>query len=341
MSTPKTNRIISPFAHFIPLNKLVNISKQKLILPFYHSINNTPPPHLKHLYPVLDTNRFEQDLDFFLQNFNIISFETLKNHLLNHNPLKEKSFFLSFDDGLRECIDFIAPILRKKGIPAAFFLNSAFVDNKKLFYRYKVSLLINKIRQKNAESPKIKKIKSLVNNKSLENLPAVFLHFSHKDISLIQEIAEIMEVDFKEYLQKQQPYMTGNQIKKLLQQGFTIGAHSHSHPNYQLLSVKQQIEETKKSINFIQQHFNLNYRIFAFPFSDEKVKHIFFDTIYNNKNILDMSFGTAGIKKNEKFPHFQRIPMETKNRTAKTIIKTEYLAYLFKIPFGKHKIVRG
>lgn len=64
---------------------------------------------------------------------------------------------MSFDDGLKECAETIAPLLLKKGIPATFFVNPGFVDNQRLFHKYKASLILGRL----IESPDLKAEKIL------------------------------------------------------------------------------------------------------------------------------------------------------------------------------------
>jgi peptidoglycan/xylan/chitin deacetylase (PgdA/CDA1 family) len=93
-------------------------------------------------------------------------------------------------------------------------------------------------------------------------------------------LAQILEVDFNEYLQKQQPYLTTAQTEELLKQGFYLGAHSHSHPEYRTVSLEEQLDQTFTSMDFLVQQFNLPYRWFAFPFTDEGVSRKFFEEAY-------------------------------------------------------------
>ena len=58
---------------------------------------------------------------------------------------RRKQMVLSFDDGLVECHQVIAPLLMTKGVPATFFLNNHFIDNRDLFFRYKASLIIDQV----------------------------------------------------------------------------------------------------------------------------------------------------------------------------------------------------
>lgn len=117
-----------------------------LFLPFYHTVSNTELPHIQHLYPIKTAKQFEKDLDFLLQYFEPIAMDTLAKQIQQQKPFDRPSFHLTFDDGLSGCYHIIAPILKRKGIPASFFINSDFVDNQGLFYRYQVSLLLHHLK---------------------------------------------------------------------------------------------------------------------------------------------------------------------------------------------------
>ena len=134
---------LSDVAQLLPFSLLSKAATGKVLAPFYHAVSDIPMPHIRHLYRVKTVAEFERDLDFLLKHYTPIDFHELPN-LLQHKPRSGKPpMLLSFDDGLREFYDPIAPILLRKGIPAICFLNSGFLDNKDLFFRYKASLLID------------------------------------------------------------------------------------------------------------------------------------------------------------------------------------------------------
>jgi hypothetical protein len=54
-------------------------------------------------------------------------------------------------------------------------------------------------------------------------------------------------------------------IKRLISEGFTVGAYSIDHRFYAELSIEEQLRQTKESVNVVTQAFELNYRTFAFP----------------------------------------------------------------------------
>ncbi len=303
---------------------MIKMSKQKLFLPYFHSVQGTDElPHIQHLYPPKTKNEFEKDLDYMLKYYQPISLDILKKHVLENIPFKNPSFHLSFDDGLKEVHEIVMPILLKKGIPATFFLNSNFIDNKELFYRYKVSLIIHEIRNQKNSAPIISKLLSL----------------RYNDIPKINQFGIEYGVNFDHFLEKNQPYLNSNQIRDLIQHGFSIGAHSKDHPHYMDLSLGEQIEQTKSSLDFIKDNFNVLDSVFSFPFTDFGVKNDFFNSIQSQK-LAELTFSSAGIKKDKLKTHLHRTQMENNGQSGSSILKTEYLYFLLKSPLGKNMAKR-
>ncbi|MEI7595310.1 MAG: polysaccharide deacetylase family protein [Bacteroidota bacterium] len=335
---------LAHFLNILPLQVLINSTKKRTILPFYHVVSNEDLIHIKHLYEIRSIKAFENDLDFFLKYYSPIDYQTFKNQTENATPFKKNQFLLSFDDGLREFHDIIAPILIKKGVPAICFLNSGFIDNKDLFFRFKTSILIEKLIsfQKSNKNQNIitdwfseKQLSFSNNYKSLFSINYLNKHY-------IDELADILEVDFNEYLQKHKPYLNTNQINALISQGFEFGAHSIDHPQFSLLKENDQLIQIEQSINDICSKFNLNYKTFSFPFSDFGVSKRFFETIFNsNKPISDLTFGCAGLKNDSCKKNIQRIPIEINRFSAQDVVRGEYLYYIFKAFLNKNTIFRN
>jgi hypothetical protein len=145
-----------------------------------------------------------------------------------------------------------------------------------------------------------------------------------------------LDFDFKAYLSKESPYLTSQQINELIKDGFTIGGHSINHPLYKDLNIEDQILQTTSSVNELVNTFRLPYKVFSFPFTDNGVSEEFYHQV-NPK--LDLTFGTAGLKKDVGSKNLQRIGME-KDKCGKEIIKFQYMYYFFKALVGKNKIRR-
>ncbi|MCF6365696.1 MAG: polysaccharide deacetylase family protein [Bacteroidales bacterium] len=309
--------IVSAFTFIIPIKFLIKLTGIKIIYPFYHIVNNNPPAHIKHLYSVRTEKQFRKDLDFLTRYF-----QNTKE-VLSESKDKQNYFHLSFDDGLSECYTVIAPILKEYNIKATFFINSGFVDNKDLFFKYKASIIADEMYKQSFPKSEIKKV----------------LKVKYENRNELNEIAQKIKINFNNYLLENKPYLTSKQIKKLSEGGHQIGAHSIDHPLYSDLNETEQIKQTSESIQYTENKLGTKTKLFAFPFTDDQVETTFFDTIFQNK-IIDFSFGTAGIKKDSVSKNIQRIPIEKKSMSAKRYIKTEYLLYFLKKLAGKHIIKR-
>ena len=317
-----------------------NYSGEKFIFPFYHLVAENTPDYIKNLYKAPTPQDFKSDLEFLLKYYQPATVEELKQFVLDGKKTNKLKFFLSFDDGLKECYEIVYPILKEKGIPAAFFINPDFVDNKSFFYRFKTSLVIEKIIT-NSDGKLLQRSKDLLgisngtNNKLIQKVDD--LTFS--GLGILDKLAQQLDVNTEEILQKQKPYMTLDQLKQMESDGFIIGSHSMNHPLFANLSEKEQISQVDQSMRFIRENFNPEILTFAFPFTDDGVSSSLFDYIEQNENI-DISFGTAGIKRDSRTKHIQRIPMEADGLDAAGILWQEYAWFMLKSAFGKNKINR-
>ena len=336
-------RLLPSLAQLLPLNGMIRITGKRIIFPFYHLVSDIDIPHVKHLYSVRTTKEFIHDLDFFLKHYKPIGIIDFLDSVKNGRPLPGNSFILSFDDGLREFHDVAAPILRQKGIPAICFLNSGFIDNTDLFYRYKASLLIERLQKENDLAGKQKSTGNWFREHHLPFTPDYLglLKVSYANRHLLDELGLQLDVHFDDFLQKRSPYLDSNQVRSLIQQGFTFGAHSIDHPEYRFLAEEEQIRQTDDSIRVITGKFGVKEKLFSFPFTDHGIKKSFFDAVFDpTQPIADLTFGGAGLKQDSIPANIQRIPFEGTSMNAKQILGTEYLYYIIKSIFGKNLIRR-
>ena len=324
-------------AALLPFKSLQKLSDNSVFLPFYHLVSDTKVPHVNHLYQVKDSRTFERELDFLLKHYQPICLEELIGITKSKTVPNKHLMHLSFDDGLKECYEIISPILLKKGIPATFFLNSDFIDNKRLMFRYKISLCLDEILKKsNTEQTSIlNEATSIFKSHHLEKADY------SEDLIIDDFAAKYLDLDFNYYLKIQQPYLNSDQIIKMIEQGFSFGSHSLDHPLYAALSLEDQIKQTVESQKIIESKYNIDYRVFAFPFTDAEVSKHFFNEIFENEK-FDLSFGTAGLKKDSVGRNLQRFPMEQEmKRSMKIELGKEYLWSALRSILNKNYIVRS
>lgn len=302
-------------------------ARRVIVLPFYHVVSDVEVPHVKYLYRVKNIKEFKNDLEFLLNFFKPISFEDLYNFLYIEKKIPSNSFVLSFDDGYKECYEVIAPILREKGIPACFFINANFIDNKELFYRCKLSLILQRLESiRDLTSKAIKNIKEILCVKNSSELKKELYKIDYRKKHLLDSIAEEIDLDFLEYLNKIKPYLTTDRIRELINDGFYLGAHSLDHPSFELLKLDEQIRQTKESIKYLKNNFNIRYSFFSFPFNSKGITK---EYLLIAKDFVDIFFGTGGIGWSKKNCFFDRLPMELTINNPEKIFRKYYGQYLY------------
>jgi peptidoglycan/xylan/chitin deacetylase (PgdA/CDA1 family) len=290
----KLRHIAKQAGRIIPFSWLNRLS-YPFLLPFYHVVSNEKLPHI-HNYQYRNESEFIDELDFLLRHFKPVEL----HELLNPEMQGKKVFHLSFDDGLRQCFDVIAPILIRKGVPATFFVNPAFVDNFQLFHRYKASLVVSHIMDHPSAFKHLE-----ASGFDARSVLAIPYHQSR----LLDDMALKMGISWDNFLGEYKPYMTQSQIQHLASQGFTIGAHSWDHPEFWLLNEKEQHQQITRSMEWVSEKFKMKINAFAFPYTDDGVPAYLLDQVATHK-ICDITFGTAGIKRDILGWHFQRLPIE-------------------------------
>lgn len=320
----------------LPISWLIKISAQNIFLPFYHTISDKHLPHISNIYPIRSVEQFRRDLEYLCRHFVPITIEELTGIVRSGTKPPKPVFHITFDDGLSGCYSHVAPILAEMKIPATFFINTDFIDNKGLFYRYKVSLIIERLKQHNANE--VDAVADVL-GVAADDVENQLLKLKHADIELIDAAAIAANVDFADYLARAKPYMTNQNIFELQKQGFAIGSHSASHPHFSSISPIEQERQIVDSFGVLESSFGIKQRYFAFPFHDDGVSANFILWLHNEQNCR-LSFGTAGLKHDIE-NHLHRVPFEGTNYSAKKIIKTEYCYFIAKWLVGKNRIFRA
>jgi peptidoglycan/xylan/chitin deacetylase (PgdA/CDA1 family) len=283
----------------VPLQLLTRSSPVTSLFPYHHVVSDERLPHIINLYPYKNVRQFSADLDFLMKNFQPISPADLVTFVNTHRKLPERKFLLTFDDGFREVSEVIAPILKRKGIPAIFFINPAFIDNKEMFYRNKISLILQAMEDRKTDKGLFKQIAGILNQTSNEfsELKQALLKIRQSDKDKLDEIALLLDISFGDYLKTSRPWLTSEELADLAEQGFCLGGHSWDHPYYQSLTLEEQVRQTIDSCEFIKK-YNKGETTFSFPHSDESLPQQLFDRLNKPETGIDLLFGIQN-QKNE------------------------------------------
>ena len=321
-------------ANSIPIENLIKWSGYSSVFPFYHTVSDRFLPHIAYLYRVRKSSDFERDLDQMLRWFEPVGLSEYLEHAGEKKAGSGKrQMVLTFDDGLKECYGVIAPILKRKGIPAVFFLNNRFIDNKTLFFRYKASLLIHQAR----EDCRVREGISEFLKIPQEQIERSILMIDYSRRALLDALARVADFEFTAYLHSHPVYMTTEEIDEMISWGFDIGGHSADHIEFNGLDPEEMIRQVIMSMDDLKLRFGITKRFYAFPFTSDGVPRKVIDALLEEHDISAL-MGTAGMKRTGNELFIQRIPMEHSKAPAMDILKAEYLYYLLKMPMGRNRL---
>ncbi|MDP9955556.1 peptidoglycan/xylan/chitin deacetylase (PgdA/CDA1 family) [Epilithonimonas hungarica] len=325
-------RVINPLSKNFSFDQFPKLLPFESIILVYHLVSDNDVKHVKHLFPYRSLKQFEKDLDFLSKHFEFIDWDDF----INKKKTSKPSVLLTFDDGYREFYDTISPILLRKGIFAINYINPKFIDNNEMMWRNKASLIVSGIiENKNFQD----KMFEWTGNKSKDIISSI-LNINFKNQYQLDEIADHLEIDIKNYLKTNPVYLTAEQLQKLKNDGFGIASHGWDHPLYNQLSLIEQLENTQKSFEYMNEnHFLIDS--FAFPFTDHLVENQFFDSVFDQNSNLKFTFGAAGLKLDSNEKNIQRIPIEIRNYSVEEVLKNEIIYYQFLKNIKKNMIKRS
>ena len=129
-------------------------------------------------------------------------------------------------------------------------------------------ILISKSFSKNLKN----NIKQIEQKYDLKNYKSDFFGWTmdnfpmkYKDVITDELWNIIMPYSVNYYLNKNKPYCTSSQIKELYNNGFEIGSHSHTHPDFSKLNINEISDEIQTSSDFLSNIID-NDISFSYPF---------------------------------------------------------------------------
>jgi peptidoglycan/xylan/chitin deacetylase (PgdA/CDA1 family) len=282
----------------LPLGILARLMPNDPIGFYYHAVVERQLPYVRHLNTCKTPRQFERDLEFLSRNYLPISYHELQSgrpRERGHRP----RVLVTFDDGLRECYEVARPLLLKHGIPAIFFITTDFIDNRRLFYKHKVSLCIEEYsRRSRADRRSARSDLADILNTPIRRTSDVIASLKSLEASAearLDAICSRFGVDPDAFLSAVMPYLSSAEVVALAADGFTIGAHSRSHASLASLTQAEAEDDIVKSCASICGLVSSTSAPYAFPFNGRGVSRPFLKRIRANHAHVGHFFDTQGM----------------------------------------------
>ena len=282
----------------LPLSALASLIPRDPIGFYYHAVAERQLPYVRHLNTCKTPREFEQDLEFLRENYRPIAYDDL---LPGRPRIRSRwpGAIVTFDDGLRECYEIARPLLLKHGIPAIFFITTDFLDNRRMFYKHRVSLCIEEyLRRSPADQRSVRNSLTDILNVSIRRTSDVIASLKRLEPgaeSRLDAICARLGVDSNAFLRAASPYLSSAEVLSLAADGFTIGAHGRSHVPLASMTpaeVETDIAESCALIGSLVGSASVPY---AFPFNGRGISPALLGRIRERHSHVGLFFDTQGM----------------------------------------------
>ena len=191
-------------------------------------------------------SEFETQLRTLGRVAEFVSGEQILDHIRGNQKLPDRSILITFDDGLQEQYIHALPVLRRLGIPALFFINTAPLAESRVMSVHKIHLLRSQVEAMELLLMLDKHALRLGMNLDLYVEPTVALEqYKYDDPEVarlkyllnftlpMSERARLIQACFDEVFlgeteMSKELYMSAAQIKELGDYRY-VGNHTHDH----------------------------------------------------------------------------------------------------------------
>jgi len=230
------------------------------ILPL-HRVNDDNDPFM----PAMPTAMFAARMAHIARHYHVLTVEDLAQRLQEgrapHNALA-----ITFDDGYRDNLTHAAPILSRLGLPATIFLVTGYIDTPRALWFDRLAMAFKSGTARRVELSDGRILALTTEKERLAALSAAWallklLPDDERSSSLEQLIQTLRAVP-----ERPKRLMLGwDEVNALRGLGFSIGAHTVTHPIMSRLTQSQVRDEVYGSKAAIEKGVGASVRAFAYP----------------------------------------------------------------------------
>ena len=216
----------------------------------WHQVAPLFIPGIHHPYTWTSLDVFSSCIDHLTARFKIMPLhEGLK--LIGSGKLRGRCVSLTFDDGDASIADYVEPLLRLRGLPATFFINSAYLDDGRSYWFPILSYL-----SENDSG-------SMTLSAELRNKASRLRHT--KDPAFYNDVRMRIEQLSSRVPHLSTRLITHGWLSKLDGEQFALGLHGHEHQRFSMMTEEWQRKDLRTNREILCQY--RAYRpVFAVPF---------------------------------------------------------------------------
>jgi peptidoglycan/xylan/chitin deacetylase (PgdA/CDA1 family) len=227
----------------------------------YHRVVPEPDPLLPD---VVCTEEFDWQLAVLDRWFEVLSLREATARLRS-GTLPVRAACVTFDDGYADNVTVALPFLRRRGLPATFFLATAFIDGGRMWN----DSVIETVRRVQGDTLDARCL-------GLGMLPVSSIDHRRRAIAILLEAMKYLPLEERQGRAEElgsgasldlprDLMMTTEQVRHLHANGMDVGAHTVSHPILSNLDPERAEIEIREGKNRLEAITGAPVTLFAYP----------------------------------------------------------------------------
>jgi len=244
--------------------------RMPLVVGYHRVVDDSQRRRTSIIAPMLVSRRmFERQLDWIGRRFRFVSLDELGSRLESGRPFDTPTAAVTFDDGYRDMYEHAFPVLKRKGIPAAVFVVTDWIDRASALYHDRLYLLLT--RDWPAAREVLVDLGVMTAEQSLRGLHEPFGALRHVLTTLSQgglaRVTAALEEKFgidTGRLDGLRP-LSWTMLAEMQRGGITVGSHTRTHALLTRESTERILEETAGSRRDLEERLGTAIKHFAYP----------------------------------------------------------------------------
>ena len=233
----------------------------------YHDISNTMSTFTNGLGVTVSPKSFEDDIRFLAKYYTPVTLEEALNP--PGNPGKNyRPVLLTFDDAYASVVTDAAPICKKYGIPAVFFVSARFIGNQDLAFDNLICHVANTKGYGAINKAASDAVDSDVKLGNLSDVCGEFLPrvWGEQRETFRQGLTDATGTTLQELAEEAGLYISSHQLRSLASFNFEIGNHTYSHVYGRNLAGNDFAEEIGRNKSVLESISGKTVRTFSAPY---------------------------------------------------------------------------
>jgi peptidoglycan/xylan/chitin deacetylase (PgdA/CDA1 family) len=205
-----------------------------------------------------------KQLRYLVRHFKVVSLETMLDRITNGSFPPANEIVLTFDDGLRNNLTVVYPILRELQVPATMFVCPALVESGKWLWNHEMRCRLQTLATANLAELRMRLLSPGTSvDAIIEWMKTLRLQQRRMaEATVKQATASFQPTDAQ---REAFDIMDWDELRSLDRDLITVGSHTLSHPILTTLGAEEIESEILESRRCLEQRLQRNVNFFCYP----------------------------------------------------------------------------